>query len=82
MKKNLHPVLRKVAFKDVSSGDIFLIESTIETDNTINYAGQEYPYYTVSLSSSSHPFYTGQIKFVDKAGRIEKFEKKFNIKRK
>ena len=82
MKKNLHPVLRKVAFKDVSSGDIFLIESTIETENTINYEGQEYPYYTVSLSSSSHPFYTGQIKFVDKAGRIEKFEKKFNIKRK
>lgn len=82
MKKNLHPNTRKVAFKDVASGDIFLIESTIKTEDTIVHNGQEYPLHTVSLSSSSHPFYTGQQKFVDKAGRIEKFEKKFNIKRK
>jgi large subunit ribosomal protein L31 len=82
MQKKLHPNIRKVAFKDVSSGDIFLIDSTISTEDTINFEGQQYPLHTLSLSSSSHPFYTGQQKFVDKAGRIEKFDKKFNIKRK
>ena len=82
MKKNFHPETRKVAFRDVSSGDIFLIESTIKTEDTIQYEGNSYPLHSLSLSSSSHPFYTGQQKFVDKAGRIEKFEQKFKLKRK
>jgi large subunit ribosomal protein L31 len=39
--------------------------------------GQEYPLVTLDISSYSHPFYTGQQKFVDAAGRIEKFNKKY-----
>ena len=31
----------------------------------------------VDICSSCHPFYTGKLKFVDTAGRIEKFKKKF-----
>ncbi len=32
---------------------------------------------TVEICSSCHPFFTGTQKFVDTAGRVEKFQKKF-----
>lgn len=36
--------------------------------------GKEYPVYNVEISSASHPFYTGQSKTIDTAGRVEKFK--------
>ncbi len=32
----------------------------------------------VEICSNCHPFYTGKQKFVDTAGRVEKFQKKYN----
>ncbi|MEM1220984.1 MAG: 50S ribosomal protein L31, partial [Bacteroidota bacterium] len=37
----------------------------------------EYPLVKVEISDRSHPFFTGKMKFVDTAGRIDKFNKKF-----
>ena len=39
--------------------------------------GNEYPLIKLEISSMSHPFYTGKMKFVDTAGRIDKFNKIF-----
>lgn len=79
MKKNIHPTVRKTVFKDSTTGKTFLLESTIVTDNTIVYDdGNVYPLVMQSLTSDSHPFYTGAQRFVDTAGRIEKFNKKYN----
>ena len=75
MKKDLHPEdYRLVIFDDSTSGKRFLIGSTIRTNKTDKWDdGKEYPVYQVEISSASHPFYTGQTKVIDTAGRVEKF---------
>jgi large subunit ribosomal protein L31 len=35
----------------------------------------------VELSSASHPFYTGKMKIVDTAGRVERFERRYGKKK-
>lgn len=76
MKKDIHPEnYRHVIFEDVTSGKRFLIGSTIDTDKTDTWDdGKEYPVFQVEISSASHPFYTGQSKTIDTAGRVEKFK--------
>ncbi len=76
MKKDLHPAeYRMVIFEDSSSGARFLIGSTVATDKTDKWEdGKEYPVFQVEISSASHPFYTGQSKTIDTAGRVEKFK--------
>ena len=78
MKKGIHPKeYRYVVFQDLSTDDTFLTRSTVETKDTITLDGQEYPLVKIEISSKSHPFFTGKMKFVDSAGRIDKFNKKF-----
>ena len=77
MKKGIHPEYREVVFKDVSSDFEILTKSTISTDQTTTYNGQEYPMVKLDISSASHPFYTGKQKILDTEGRIDKFRKKF-----
>jgi large subunit ribosomal protein L31 len=77
MKKGIHPEYREVVFLDTSSGEKILTRSTIQTSETIEHEGQEYPLVKVEISSFSHPFYTGKMKYVDSAGRVEKFQKKY-----
>jgi len=78
MKKGIHPDnYRMVAFKDMSNGEIYLTRSTAEAKDTIEVDGVEYPLVKVEISRTSHPFYTGKMKLVDTAGRIDKFKKKY-----
>jgi large subunit ribosomal protein L31 len=78
MKKDIHPEnYRLVVFKDTSSDTTFLMGSTIETEETIKWEdGNEYPLVNVEISSKSHPFYTGERKEMDTAGRADKFRKR------
>lgn len=82
MKKDIHPEnYRYVVFKDMSNGEEFLTKSTVETKETTKYSdGNEYPVYKLEISNTSHPFYTGKMQFVDTAGRIEKFNKRYKKK--
>ncbi|MFK7946952.1 MAG: type B 50S ribosomal protein L31 [Saprospiraceae bacterium] len=78
MKKDIHPKeYRKVVFRDLSTGDEFMTKSSAQSKETVTFEGEEYPLVKVEISSYSHPFYTGKMKFVDTAGRIDKFNKKF-----
>lgn len=78
MKKNIHPQYREVVFADTSSNLKFLTRSTITTQDTIQWEdGKVYPLVKVEISAASHPFYTGKKIFVDTAGRVEKFQKKY-----
>lgn len=79
MKKDIHPDnYRLVVFKDVSNDESFLTRSCAPSKETIEWEdGKEYPLIKVEISSYSHPFFTGKMKFVDTAGRIDKFNKKF-----
>ncbi len=78
MRPGLHPKYRPVVFKDSSSGSLFTIGSTLESEETITMEdGNTYPLVHVEITSASHPFYTGQQRMVDSQGRVEKFRKKF-----
>ena len=78
MKKEIHPEsYRVVAFKDMSNDDIFITKSTVETKETIEVDGVEYPLVKLEISRTSHPYYTGKSKLIDTAGRIDKFKNKY-----
>lgn len=78
MKKDIHPSdYRQVIFHDLASGARFLIGSTVHTEETDKWEdGKEYPRFTVEISSKSHPFYTGEDRTLDKAGRVERFKQR------
>jgi large subunit ribosomal protein L31 len=76
MKKELHPKeYRPVVFQDLNNNWSFLTRSTAAAEETIKWEdGNEYPLIKVHISSSSHPFFTGQEKLVDIEGRVDKFK--------
>ena len=82
MKKDIHPKeYRFVVFQDISCDYSFLTKSTVQTTETIKWEdGKEYPLFKLDISDKSHPYYTGQRTLVDTAGRIEKFNRKYNKK--
>ena len=83
MKTGIHPEYRPVVFQDSSADYSFLTRSTIETDETIEWTdGNTYPLCKVEISSASHPFFTGTMKIVDTAGRVERFERRFGSRKK
>jgi large subunit ribosomal protein L31 len=79
MKKGIHPKdYRLVAFRDMSNGNTFVTRSTAKTKETVKLDdGNEYPLVKLEISNTSHPFYTGKMKFVDTAGRVDKFYNKY-----
>lgn len=77
MRTNIHPEYREVLFHDTNANAYFVIGSTIQTNNTKQYEGKEYPYITLDISSASHPFYTGEIRQASNEGRIASFNKRF-----
>ena len=82
MKKDIHPEYKEVVFLDTSSEFKFLTKSTMTSSETIEWEdGNTYPLIKVEVSSASHPFYTGKKLFVDTAGRVEKFNKRYKAKK-
>ncbi|MGL4421711.1 MAG: type B 50S ribosomal protein L31 [Gemmataceae bacterium] len=78
MKKGIHPEYREVVFSDAIANFSFLTRSTVATTETIQWSdGKTYPLYKLDISSASHPFFTGKMKFIDTTGRVEKFTKKY-----
>ncbi|GGC09044.1 50S ribosomal protein L31 type B [Oxalicibacterium flavum] len=77
MKEGIHPDYREVVFQDMSNDFKFITRSTIQTRETIEFEGKQYPLIKLEVTSESHPFYTGKHKIVDTAGRVDKFRKKF-----
>ncbi len=79
MKKGIHPEnYRLVAFKDMSNGYTFVTKSTAPSKETIVLEdGKEYPLVKLEISNTSHPFYTGKMKLVDTAGRVDKFNTRY-----
>ncbi len=79
MKPGIHPEnYRFVVFKDLSNDYSFLTKSCVETKETIKWEdGNEYPVVKLEISHMSHPFYTGKVKLVDTAGRVDKFRTRY-----
>jgi len=64
MKEGIHPRYVETTVT-CGCGNSFQTRSTV-------------PELKVDICSVCHPFYTGKLKYVDTAGRIEKFQKKFS----
>jgi len=79
MKKEIHPDnYRMVVFKDMSNGYTFMTRSTAPSKETIKMDdGKEYPLIKLEISNTSHPYYTGKMKLVDTAGRVDKFMNRY-----
>lgn len=78
MKQDTHPKnYRLVVFKDLSNDYNFITRSTVNTREKIEIDGVEYPLVKIEISNTSHPFFTGKMKLVDTAGRVDKFNKRF-----
>ena len=79
MKEGIHPdSYRFVVFKDMSNNDMFMSRSCVQTKETVQWEdGKEYPLVKLEISNTSHPFFTGKMKMIDTAGRIDKFNKRY-----
>ncbi len=78
MKKDIHPKnYRMVVFKDLSNEYTFITRSTVATREKIELDGVEYPLVKIEISNTSHPFFTGKVKLLDMAGRVDKFNRRF-----
>lgn len=79
MKPDIHPSnYRLVVFKDMSNDYSFVTRSTVDTRETIQWEdGKEYPLFKLEISDKSHPFFTGKVSYVDTAGRIDKFRRRY-----
>ncbi len=82
MKTDIHPDYRPVVFVDAAANFSFLTKSTVKTNETIEWEdGNTYPLAKVEISAASHPFFTGQMRIVDTAGRVERFERRYGARR-
>lgn len=76
MKKALHPKnYRPVVFQDLNNDFKFLTRSTVATEETTKWTdGNEYPLVKVHITSTSHPYFTGEERVLDIEGRVDKFK--------
>lgn len=77
MKKNVHPKYQQVLFVDSATGHRFVCGSTLQSEQMETFEGKKYPTALVSISSASHPFFTGSKQLVDAEGRVDKFKKRY-----
>ena len=81
MRPGIHPEYRTVVFRDAASGVTFRTRSTVATDRTIELDGETLPLMVVDTSAASHPFWTGNQRVLDTAGRVERFNLRYGARR-
>ncbi|HEY1917403.1 MAG TPA: type B 50S ribosomal protein L31 [Streptosporangiaceae bacterium] len=78
MQHEIHPAYGPVVFRDKAADHAFLTRSTARPAETVEWEdGRTYPVLDVEVSSASHPFYTGNTRVMDTAGRVERFNKRY-----
>lgn len=68
MKKDIHPDYKMITVR-LADGTEVQTRSTMRSDT-----------YVSEVDSTNHPFYTGRRQYVDTAGRVEKFRRRYGIK--
>ena len=77
MKQGIHPQYHPVVFVDTGAEYEFVSRATMTSKETREIDGVKHFVIRLDISSASHPFYTGKQRFVDTAGRIDKFRSKY-----
>ena len=80
MKADIHPDYHPVLFVDTAAGEEWVSRSTQTSDETRDIDGVSHYVIRLEISSYSHPFFTGKQRFIDTAGQIEKFKRKYGNK--
>ena len=80
MRNGIHPEYRTVVFRDTASGATYRTRSTAATDQTIELDGETLPLVQVEISAASHPFWTGNQRVLDTAGRVERFQRRYGVR--
>ena len=80
MKKKKKKKIREVVFWDIVKNVKFILQSTVETNDTAIIDGKVFPLFKVETSSQSHPAYTGEKSNLDILDKVAKFKKKYNRK--
>ena len=81
MKDGIHPEYRTVVFRDTASGATYRTRSIVRTDQTIELDGETLPVVNVEISAASHPFWTGNQRVLDTAGRVERFNQRYGARK-
>ncbi|MDA1061825.1 MAG: type B 50S ribosomal protein L31 [Chloroflexi bacterium] len=77
MRAEIHPEYHPVVFVDISTGVEFLTRSTMTSQERREVDGVEAYVVRVEISSSSHPYFTGEHRIVDTAGQVERFRRRY-----
>ncbi|SOE02221.1 type B 50S ribosomal protein L31 [Blastococcus haudaquaticus] len=77
MRTGIHPEYRTVVFRDAASGALYRTRSTVAATGTIDVDGETLPLVSVDISAASHPFWTGNQRVLDTAGRVERFNQRY-----
>ncbi len=80
MKADIHPEYHPVLYVDAAAGEEWICRSTQTSDETRDIDGVSHYVIRLEISSYSHPFFTGKQRFIDTAGQIEKFKRKYGKK--
>jgi len=82
VKPGIHPEYHKVLFIDSATGDEWVTRSTMTSKETREVDGEEIPIIKLEISSFSHPFWTGTMRELDTDGKIDRFRRRYAIKKK
>ncbi len=82
MKPDIHPDYHKVLFVDTATGDEWVTRSTLTSKETREVEGEEIPVVKLEISAYSHPFWTGTLRELDSDGKIDRFRRRYAMKKK
>jgi len=82
VKAEIHPDYHDVIYIDTATGTEWGGRSTMTSKETREVDGHDVPVIKLEISSASHPFWTGTMRELDTDGKIDRFRKRYGIKKK
>jgi len=82
VKSDIHPDYHDVIFIDSATGKEWTSRSTLTSKETRSVDGADVPVVRLEISAESHPFWTGTMRELDSDGKIDRFRKRYGVKKK
>ncbi len=82
MKPEIHPDYHDVIYIDSATGEEWMSRSTQTSKESREVDGTQIPVIKLEISSVSHPFWTGTMRELDADGKIDRFRKRYGMKKK
>lgn len=77
MKSEIHPQYNRVVFVDAATGREYEMRSTMTSNEVRQENGEDVYVVRLDVTADSHPFFTGEQRIVDTAGRVERFRRRY-----